>query len=324
MSIKWPVLLLLLLVAVGVMLVRRFRNKKFPPVFVGESSVLTKLPSYQKASRRAIRLRRVERVLLAGMLIGLLLVAARPQAILTSYNQQKSRDTVLCLDVSGSMKEYIPLALNTLEQVYKQNPTDRYSIVVFGSRAITVLPLTRDQIAIQQKIDMLREVYEKDNDPNYRFRSIPGYGTDVGEGVLTSVQRFNDLKTYKTRNIILVSDLDQTGGDFDPESQKYLDKIGLVPKNRINFYVLQPPLEYKFATSPQRIMAASGGQLFKIDENNAQASARQLLDQIFAQILNTTIVTGKNEADYPYLVLGTTTVIAFAWTIVVFLRWRYV
>lgn len=324
MSLRWPVVLVLLVIPLAIVIARRFRHKRPRPVFVGESNVLTVLPSYQKMSKRSARLVWAERVVVALMFVGVLLLVARPQAVVTSYNQEKSRDTVLCIDVSGSMKQYIPLALDTLEQIYKQNPTDRYSIVLFAGRGFTVLPLTRDRVAIQQKIDKLRDVYVNQNDPNYSFRGLFGWGTDIGEGLLTAVQRFDDLKTYKTRNIVLMSDLDQIGGDYDPDSNHYLEKAALVPKNRINLFILQPTPEYQYATSPQQIVAATGGQLFKIDQTNAQESAKKLLDQIFVQILNTHTVASLNEADYPYLVLTGLACLALLWTSLVWWRWRYV
>lgn len=322
MSLAWPFALLILLVPGGILAYRRFRKPKRKPAFVAEAATLAKLPGYAKANKRAVRMRRIERVLLSALLIVVALVIARPQSIITSYDQEKSRDTVLCLDVSGSMKDYIPLAIKTLEDIYKKNPSDRYSIVVFGSRAVTLLPLTRDQVAIQQKIDLLREVYEKDNDPNYQFRSLPGFGTDVGEGVLASVQRFDDLKTYKTRNIVLVSDLDQTGGDFDPDSTKYLEKIGLVPKNRVNMYILQPAPEFIYATTPQQIVAVSGGQVYRVDKNNAKESAQNLLNQIFAQIVNSRSVVRNNHADYPYIVMAGMIAAAVLWSAAIAIRWR--
>lgn len=323
MSLGWPVVLLLLAIPLGLVLVQRFRKKARHPQFVAEVAMLDSLAGYKQAQRRNTRLKRIETGLLCMMIIGFVLLVARPQIGLTNYSDEHSRDIVLCLDVSGSMEAYIPPALNALESIYRNNPSDRYSIVVFAGRGFTVLPLTRDPVAIQEKIELLREVYEHGNDSNYRFRSLPGYGTDVGEGVLTAVQRFDNLETHKSRNIILVSDLDQTGGDFDRDNKNYLDKISLVPQNRINMFILQTPLEYLFATSPQRIIATSGAQVYKIDETNAEESATQLLPHIFSQALNTTTVVSKNQADYPYYILMAVGIIAAAWTVVVALRWRY-
>lgn len=324
MSLRWPLALLLLAIPLALVAARRFRRKRSRPVFIGESSTMAALPSYRNMAKRTMRLRWIEGVAIVLILIGLLLLLARPQAVVTSYDQEKSRDTVLCIDVSGSMESYIPLALDTLEQIYKQNPTDRYSIVLFAGRGFTVLPLTRDQVAIEQKIDQLRDVYVEGNDPNYAFRSLSGYGTDIGEGLLTSVQRFDDLKVHKTRNIVLMSDLDQVGGDFDPEGEHYLEKAALIPKNRINLFILQPTPKYTYATSPQQIVGVTGAQLFKIDETNSQDSAKELLNQIFGQILNTHTVTSLNEADYPYLVLGGLGLVSLMWTGLVLWRWRYV
>lgn len=322
MSIRWPIAFVLLLVPMGLVAYRRLRRQRPQPKFVADTFVLASLPSYKKVLKRSSRIRIIEATVIALMLFGVTMLIARPQAVLNNYDKERSRDTVLCLDVSGSMKKYIPIALSTLERIYKENPTDRYSIVVFGSRAVTVVPLTRDQVVLQQKIDMLREVYEKDNDPNYQFRSLPGYSSDIGEGVLASVERFDDLKTYKTRNIVLVSDLDQTGGEFDPDNTEYLDKVGLVPKNRISMFVLQPEPEFRYATSPQQIVAVSGATLYQLDQADAQQSAQKLLDQIFSQILNTRTTVAKNHADYPYVVMAGLVVLLSAWTIIVAVRWR--
>lgn len=307
MSLKWPLLLLLVLLPTAVVLWRRMRKPKRVPVFVAETSLLSKLPSFKKVSKHARMLRIAERATLSLLLVTLLLLSARPQSMVTSYNEEKSRDIVLLLDVSGSMKPYIPIALNAMERMYKENPGDRYSIVVFASRAYPVLPLTRDQVAIQQKLDLLREVYEKDNDPNYRFQQLSGFGTDIGEGVLGAVNRFTDIETYKSRNVILLSDLQQSGGDFDPNNEFYLEKISLLPKHRINFFIMQTPGEFEWSVNTE-IIEAGGGKAFEIDESNAQDSARVLMDDIFKQVYNTNVSTGRNLVDMPvpvFLVLLT-------------------
>jgi hypothetical protein len=255
------------------------------------------------------------------MAVGFLTVVARPQVPLKSYDTEKSRDIVLCLDVSGSMAPYIEASLDALQSVYEQNPSDRYSIVAFASRPVTVLPLTRDRVAMQQQINLLKEVYVNGNDRNYQFQSIVGFGSDIGSGVEEAVRRFDNLQIEKSRNIILVSDLDHF--DDEPDRDAYLDKINLVPQNRINMFVMQTPLEYDFASAPQQIIAVSGAQLYKLDDDGSKAAAQQIAAQIFTQALNTTVVQSKNYGDYPYAALAALTVVTGLWTIAVALRWRY-
>jgi hypothetical protein len=255
------------------------------------------------------------------MAVLLVTIIARPQVALKSYDSEKSRDIVLCLDVSGSMTPYIGAALDTLDSIYQQNPSDRYSIVAFASRPVTVLPLTRDKVAINQQINLLREVYVKGNDKNYQFQSLVGFSSDIGSGVEESVRRFDDLQTEKVRNIILVSDLDHF--DDNPNRDAYLDKINLIPQNRINMFIMQTPLEYDFASSPQQIVAVSGAQLYKIDEENSEASAKQVASQVFGQALNTTVVVSKNYGDYPYILFVALLTCCGLWTGVVALRWRH-
>lgn len=320
MSLAWLPMLLLVLFPVVVLVVRRFRPVTRRPQFVAEAVSLTSLPSYERRMRRAKRWRRIERGLLVALGLLFLLVATRPQIPLKSYDNEKSRDIVLCLDVSGSMEPYIEASLNTLQSIYQQNPSDRYSIVAFASRPVTVLPLTRDSVAIEQKIELLREVYVKGNDKNYQFQSLVGYGSDIGSGVQEAVQRFDNLETHKSRNIILVSDLDHW--DDNPDRDAYLDKINLVPQNRINMFIMQTPLEFEYASAPNQIVAVSGAQLYKIDEGDSEQSTKQIIAQIFAQALNTTTVVSKNYGDYPYPVLAVLVACCTVWTLVVMLRWR--
>lgn len=323
MSLAFPLALVLLIIPAGVVLWQRFRPRTKRPQLVADSQSLVVLPDYQKVLRRARRLGRVERVLLVIMLVLSALLVARPQIPVRSYNPEYSRDIVLCLDVSGSMEPYVKVALDALDTIYRQNPSDRYSIVVFASRAVTVLPLTRDPVAINQKIELLRDVYERDKDPNYDFRSLPGFGTDVGEGILASVQRFDDLKTQKTRNIILVSDLDQTVGDYDPDGTSYLQKAALVPQNRINMFVMQTPLEYAYASAPQQILAVTGATSYPIDEADSDNSGKQIMAQIFAQALNTRTVVNAAAADYPYYAVAGLMLTAGLWTGAALWRWRH-
>ncbi len=321
MSLKWPYILLFSLIPTAIILWQRYRKPIRKPDFIAESAALSKLPSYKKITKRAKKFRIIERSLLALTMAGLLILAARPVMPVSSYNEEKSRDIVILLDVSGSMNEYIPTLLDVVERIYKENPGERYSIVAFKGMYNVVLPLTRDKVAFEEKIELLRQVYQHDNDPNYQFSGTMGFGTDIGEGVLGAVNRFTNLERYKSRNVILLSDLANTGGEMDPNSEFYLEKVSLLPKYRINFYVLRTPPEFDFEVSHE-IPEIGGAKVFDIDKSNSSESINSLSNEIFNQILNTETYVSKNLMDYPGPLLFIVILFAGLWVGSMIYRWR--
>lgn len=321
MQVRWPLAFLFLLVPLAVLLFRRYKKRVTSHVFIAETSSLQHLPSYQKIQTRMKRLAVIEKVLLVLLLISLVILAARPMQAVTTVSEEKSRDIVLCLDVSGSMTEYVAPALEAMQQIANENPNDRYSIVTFASRGYVVMPLTRDQAAITERINELRTIYTdiENNDNAFVYRTLAGYGTDIGEGILTAVNRFSNLSTYKSRSVILLSDLVQTGGDFDLDSQKYLDKISLLPKYQVNFYVMKINNEdARYANN--EIVATGGGIVYDVNEKDSAEAVQSVASTIFRQALNTTDVTSKNVVDFPLPYLFTTLVLLTLWAAVVFLQ----
>lgn len=321
MSLKWPLVLVILLLPVIILVWRRFKKPRIKPIFVAESAGIKNLPSFKKIAKKAKYYRYLESSFLCLLIISVALLASRPVAPTTSYSIEKSRDIVILLDVSGSMKQYIPPMLDVMEDIIKQNPSERYSIVTFAAVSNTVLPLTRDPVAIKDSIDLLRRVYKDNDDPNYSFRGLNGGGTDIGEGVLGAVTRFDDLETKKSRNVILLSDLDQTGGDLDPNSEFYLDKVSLLPKHNINFFILQTPSESGYMASLE-VADYGGATLYEVDGKNSDSSVRDLSRKIFGQVLNNQLSVGKNLTDSPNLLILSIILLAISLMSLRFLRWK--
>ncbi|MCA9347835.1 VWA domain-containing protein [Candidatus Saccharibacteria bacterium] len=320
MSLKWPILLLLIAVPITVIIWRRFKKPIIKPIFIAESSKLGKLPSFAKTTRKTKHFLIIDRIILTLLLINILVLVARPLAPTTAYNQEKSRDVIIVMDTSGSVEEYIPSMIDSVEQIIKQNPNERFGIVVFEGLAHPVLPLTRDPIAIEDSIALLRKIYVDKEDKNYAFSQLVSGGTDIGEGILTAVNRFDDLDTYKSRNIILLSDLDQTGGPLDENSEYYMQKVSLIPKYRINFFILKVPTEFDFSVRTE-IAEYGGAKTYEVDQNNKDESIKEISNNIFNQIFNTTTSAGKNLVDSPnYFVLSAMTLI-FIWSLLRYIRW---
>ena len=91
---------------------------------------------------------------------------------------------------------------STVEKFVEQRPYDRLGLIVFGSQAYTVCPLTTDH---QWLIQNLRQV---------RIGLIED-ATAIGSGIATSLLRLKN-STAKTRIIVLLTDGVNNSGKIDP------------------------------------------------------------------------------------------------------------
>lgn len=153
--------------------------------------------------------------ILRGLALVLLLIAlAGPQKFLAqSKLNSEGIDIVLALDVSGSMsaEDYVingqrisrlGIIKQTIEKFVKKRPSDRLSLVVFGSQAYTVCPLTQDH---QWLLENLRQV---------RIGIIED-ATAIGSGIATSLLRLKDSRA-RSKIIVLLTDGVNNSGKIDP------------------------------------------------------------------------------------------------------------
>ena len=101
-------------------------------------------------------------------------------------------DIVLALDVSGSMsaEDYVingqrisrlDIIKSTVENFVKQRPDDRLGLIVFGSQAYTVCPLTTDHDWLLENLHQVRIGLIED-------------ATAIGSGIATSLLRLKNSK----------------------------------------------------------------------------------------------------------------------------------
>jgi len=165
-------------------------------------------------------------VLRALVLILLLIALAGPRKLLAqSKLTSEGIDIVLALDVSGSMsaEDYVvnnqrisrlDIIRSTVENFIKQRRDDRLGLVVFGSQAYTVCPLTTDH---QWLLENLRQV---------RIGLIED-ATAIGSGIATSLLRLKDSKA-KSRIIVLLTDGVNNSGKIQPlDAAKMAQALGV-------------------------------------------------------------------------------------------------
>jgi len=153
-------------------------------------------------------------VLRIVVLVLLLIALAGPQKLLEQSKLiSEGIDIVLALDVSGSMsaEDYVidnhrisrlDIIKSTVEKFVEQRKDDRLGLIVFGSQAYTVCPLTTDHEWLVQNLRQVRIGLIED-------------ATAIGSGIATSLLRLKKSKA-KTRIIVLLTDGVNNSGKIDP------------------------------------------------------------------------------------------------------------
>lgn len=237
----WVALILLVLAASAVFALRRPRRKE-SSLPVAHSARMTTLPTF----RRAIRTRMLTTTALIAVtaIAGLSALAgiARPSWIETINPEKKTRDVMLCLDVSGSMLGYDADLLGAYQDIVNRFDGERIGLTVFNATAIAAFPLTDDYDMVQ--------TYLKDAEEG--FRSWGTAGTDyswatappnvqgsslIGDGLVSCVDNFDRQDEKRSRSIVFATDNQLAG---QPLFQ--LDEAtDIAVDSKVRVYSLSPP-----------------------------------------------------------------------------------
>jgi len=165
-------------------------------------------------------------VLRAMVLVLLLIALAGPRKLLAQTKlASEGIDIVLALDVSGSMsaEDYVingqrisrlDIIKSTVENFIKQRTQDRLALIVFGSQAYTVCPLTTDHEWLLENLHQVRIGLIQD-------------ATAIGSGIATSLLRLRNSKA-KSKIIVLLTDGVNNSGKILPlDAAKMAQAMGI-------------------------------------------------------------------------------------------------
>ena len=231
----WPAVVAEVAVTVVIGLLLR-RREKIVRVVVAHVDRLRALPAYRDHARRRVRCLVIAAVCWGVAACGAGLVAARLQGIDDDDRQIRTRDVMLCLDVSGSMEGVDRQVINTYIQLADHISDDRIGFVMFDSSAVTVFPLTHDRDSVKAGLKQAGErLGRADLDPAVRYG--PG-GSLVGDGLASCVSRFDQLDQPRSRSIVLATDNMVAGPSVytvpqavDLAVKRHIMVFGIVPAN---------------------------------------------------------------------------------------------
>lgn len=175
-------------------------------------SSLSLLPGRPRTVRA--RLRPLLPALRLAALALMIVALARPQVARAAHESAKGIDIAIAIDVSGSMSETgfgggnvskIAAVKRVVDGFVGGLQNDRVGLVVFGTEALLLSPLTLDHAAVRHLVDQL--------DTSGRLTN--GASTAIGTGLATAL---NALRASSARSkvAILLTDGENNAGDIMP------------------------------------------------------------------------------------------------------------
>ena len=144
----------------------------------------------------------------------LCVAAARPQELgEIQQPPQAGRDLMIAIDLSGSMEERdmvldgrrtdrLTVAKAVIADFLERRSGDRVGLIVFGSRAYALTPLTRDLATVAEQLQA-------------SVVGLPGRATAIGDAIALATKRLQERPDGQ-RVLILLTDGVNTEGSLDP------------------------------------------------------------------------------------------------------------
>lgn len=202
-----PTVLALLVVVPALIVLRALRERRSSGALL--FSAVSLLPGRRRAWRARLR---PALVVLRALALALLVAAlARPQVVRAAEISAEGIDIAVVLDVSGSMtatdfggQSRIGAVKKVVNDFVGGLRNDRAGLVVFGSEALLLSPLTLDHAALQELVRPLES--------NGR---LVGGATAIGTGLATGLNVLRD-STARSKVAIVLTDGENNSGQITP------------------------------------------------------------------------------------------------------------
>jgi hypothetical protein len=333
MSFKYPILFAVGLVPAAVYVLRLLRLRSHKQYTLSpRATALIRLTEYQKQYRILRSKRLVLRILAIVTIMILTILSTLPSRVIEIADDAQSRDILIGLDVSNSMKDSVrsssgspstrnDIANDLINTVLKDNTVDRIGLGIFISNYFLISPIMKDRTMIYDFLEL--EMKNKDNvlkDHLYEYGLTSG---SDGSLISTSARRLClKLDSYKSRpveskSIIFITDA-VDDDDRQASELAYKDCLG----TKIKFYYLTFGSSFGFTDEPAepdyntdifaKIAKDSGGKAYNISTSN---TAKKVITEISNNTRSTNIESKKQkytaESYFPLDITAAVLIIAY-------------
>ena len=278
MELKWPWLGALLAGVVLVLLVLWLRRPSAPrdSLLVAHSSRLRRLPRYRRLARRQTAVTALRTVGGLTLIAGAVLLASRPIRVEVTEPDRSARDIQLCLDVSPSMYDWNLQIVEEFRELVKQLSGERIGLTIFNASAVTVFPLTDDYEFMVDRLDEAEDAFRTESYQYFvgtlplrrygdQLLPDPSSASQIGDGLVSCLQRFDPTAEARGRAVVLASDNDPVGRPLFTLGEA----VGQALRDNVVVYGIGPP---DLAQKPEDVSgfedatAATGGTLALLQE----------------------------------------------------------
>ena len=296
-----PIILLLLAVVPALAFIGIVRERRTGGALLFSS--LSLFPGARRAWRT--RLRPLLLVLRIAALVLLIAALARPQVVKAAEISAEGIDIAVVLDVSGSMSQggFGSTTVTKIDAVKRVASDfvgglkdDRVGLVVFGTEALLLAPLTLDHEAVQRLLA-----------PVDASGRLVGGSTAIGTGLATGLNVLRD-STARSKVVVLLTDGENNSGQITP-----LDASRAAKLLGVRVYAIGAVLaaERQRGSVPvdealmREMSESTGGRYFSASDETA---LRQIYAEI-AQLERTRLGLRTEYASYedvmlPFLLVG--------------------
>lgn len=210
MDLKWPLLLLLLLVLLPLayaLLVRFVPDPETPVGLpIGHASRLRALPRFQVLARQQLLLTQVQLVSVVLVLIGSVWLAARPMHTEVVDKPAKPGDLELCVDLTPAARAGTVPALAEVHDLVPVLRKEKLRIGMQGFQATTA-----ELLALTDDFDRADAVFAETRTALADPKTSGTTGAATGDGLVTCAKAFDAPKSQRGRAIVLIG----TGSSID-------------------------------------------------------------------------------------------------------------
>lgn len=306
MTLRHPILLLLLLLVPLLVWLRHARRRQAPLTF-SDGAALLGLPLSPW-----LALRWAAPALYAAGLVFLVVAAARPQKGMSeSRVDTEGVDIVLLVDTSTSMRsddfstatkhmDRLDAAKSVLTQFIQARPDDRMGIVAFAAMPYTIAPLTTDHAWLLLQMDRLQTGMLED-------------ATAIGDAIASAVNRLRD-SAAKTKLVILLTDgINNAGRLSPPDAAQAAAALGIKvytigagsdqPRGGGIFGFMQPGTEIDEGAL-KKIAEITKARYFRATDLKSLEETYKAIDSMEKTKIELNQYTRYEEKFAPFLVLG--------------------
>ncbi|MGJ3508462.1 vWA domain-containing protein [Enemella sp. A6] len=272
---------------------------------------MRRTPRFAQLARQHRLWMLVQVIAIALVVLGASLFSTRLSDAAGSDSEQHNRDIVLCLDVSGSMRDIDAGLMESFAELADDLRGERIGLVIWDSSAVMKFPLTNDYKFIEKQLADGVTAMEKFS-YEWSRGTFEGNGSSlIGDGLASCVLRFDRPDEPRARTIILATDNMVNGDAIYTLPQA----VQMAQDKEIVVHAIAPRM-YDEVREMRKLVAKTGGITYLMDDKSGAeqiVSSIETMDRQRLRGLPTATASDRRAPGLVLVGLGLLALLAAAW-----------